>query len=161
FGAVSDILGNGLAETATFNPHGLLQNYSVSGNSPGNTPPLGFLDLAVNQANGSTTLPQGGTLSAKGWAADNEDGSPVAKVVIDFDGVPLGNASEGDTRSDVVSTTGRSDYLLSGFHFVGSIGKPSLGTHTIHATAFDSSGLSATLQGSKTITVVDAPPAYD
>jgi len=53
-----------------------------------NTPPIGALEKAVNTADNTNVLPQGSTLQASGWAADNEDGAPVAKVSVKV--VPAG-----------------------------------------------------------------------
>src|SRR5207237_2287778 len=52
-----------------------------------NTAPFGWIDGAVNAGNGSTTIPQNGTLAASGWAADQEDGAPVGRVQGRIDGV--------------------------------------------------------------------------
>ena len=118
-----------------------------------NTAPFGWIDGAVNASNGSTTIPQNGTLAASGWAADQQDGAPVARVQILVDGAAVGNAILGISRPDVASAYGDTRYTNSGWKFSFNIGNLALGTHTITAVGIDSAGLAATLRGSKSITV--------
>jgi RHS repeat-associated protein len=79
-------------------------------------------------------------------------GLPTPKMVlrlprwfVSLDGVPLGNATLGGERPDVVAAYNNSAYLHSGWTFTGSIGNTSPGTHTFSVTAYDSSGNAATL----------------
>jgi RHS repeat-associated protein len=157
FGVVSDQLGNGLLETAAYNPRGFQINNTVGQGHTSfgtNNAPFGWLDFAYNSYNqNSATLPQFGSLYTYGWAADNEDGSPVARVAIDVDGSPIGDATLGLSRPDVGTAYNRSDYNSSGYQFTGTIGALSTGTHTVHATAYDWTGNAGSLSGSKQITV--------
>jgi hypothetical protein len=121
------------------------------------SPPFGYLDQAVNASNGSTTLPQGSNLNASGWAADFEDGSPVARVEIRIDGLRVGNATLGGSRPDVASAWHDPRYTNSGWSFTYNIGNLALGSHTVTAVAFDSAGASTTLtpyNGAGPITVI-------
>jgi len=118
-----------------------------------NTPPFGWIDGAVNASDRTTTIPQNGTLAASGWAADQEDGSPVARVEVRIDGTTVGTAALGRSRPDVASAYNDPRYTNSGWSFSYNIGTLAAGMHTVTAAAFDSSGASSTLQGSKTITV--------
>ena len=118
-----------------------------------NNPPFGYLEQAVNQANGTSTIPQSGTLYVNGWAADQEDKAPVAKVQVKIDGTVVGNATLGQARPDVASALGSSAYTNSGWTFSYNIGSMAPGTHTVTVVATDSNGASTTLTNSPTFTV--------
>ena len=115
--------------------------------------PAGSFDTVSGVATGTTTVSSGGLVTATGWAADNEDGSPVSKVVILLDGQPIGNATLGGSRPDVAAAYNNSAWGKSGWNFTGSIFGAVAGTHTITAAAYDSSG-NQTVLNSDTITVV-------
>ena len=118
-----------------------------------NHPPFGSVDVIGNAMNlASTTVPQNANLFVNGWAADVEDGAPVAQVQILIDGNPIGNASLGDVRTDVASALGNAAYTNSGWHFTTNIGALTVGTHTVTVIATDSAGAAQQI-GSGPITV--------
>lgn len=113
---------------------------------------IGSLDQAVNSSNLTTSIPQGGSLLASGWAADRVSGaSGITQVQVLIDGTPLGNATQGLSRLDVGAAFG-SSFNNSGWTFTASIGNLSAGTHQVSAVAHDSSGALATV-GTANITV--------
>jgi hypothetical protein len=106
-----------------------------------NTPPLGALDSALNSGDGTPTVTVSGSLTVTGWAADNESGSPVARVSIDIDGTRLGNANLGSSRP-TWRMLWKTRLPQSGYQFTRSIGDRPSGRTLVHATAYDSEGLS-------------------
>ena len=122
-----------------------------------NTPPFGHLDEALNPANNSSTMAQNTTMIVAGWAADQQDGSPLTKVEIRIDGNSVGNATLGYSRPDVASAYGNSSFTNSGFQMMYNIGTLASGTHTVTAVAYDSNGATTTLNALQ-ITVADTPP---
>jgi hypothetical protein len=119
----------------------------------GNTPPEGWLDLAVNPVNRSTSIGRGGNLQLVGWAVDYQQSAPVSRVELRIDGNAVGNATTGLARPDVASAYGRSDFTNSGWTITYNIGNLSLGPHNATIVAYDNLNASATI-GSATITVV-------
>src|SRR6185437_3345711 len=116
-----------------------------------NTPPFGYMDYAHKNSDTTTTIPQNGTLVVGGWAADQEDGSPVAQVTIYIDGNGIGNARLGESRPDLGAR-----YSQGGWSFAYNVGTMAPGTHHVTAVAFDSQGASTTLpsyNGAGTITI--------
>src|SRR5205823_1651138 len=124
-----------------------------------NTAPFGWIDGGVNASDGTASIPQNGTLRASGWAADKEDGSPVARVDVLIDGNVVGHATLGGSRPDVATAFNDPRYTNCGWSFSASIGMLSAGAHTVTAVAVDSQGLSTVLRGSKSITVTTANTA--
>jgi len=154
-------LGNGLREDLAYDRRARISTYSVGTTSSapsGGTPPLINLDAASNAASGQSSVPQGGIISARGWAADNQDGAPVAEVDVLLDGVPIGLTALGGSRPDVAAYYNRPDFTNSGWSYTGSIGNVTTGQHTVTAVAHDWSG-NVTTSGPVTITVTsDTPP---
>ena len=133
------------AGASTLLPVGQNNTFTVT-TGGSNTPPFGWLDYARNAANGTTTVAPGGTLSVVGWAADKEDGAPVAKVQISIDGSLIGNAVLGDPRPDVANALNNPAYTNSGWHLNYTVPATlAAGTHNVTAVAFDSAGASTTL----------------
>jgi len=112
-----------------------------------NTPPVGYIDNATG------SVGQNRTVTASGWAADNEDGAPVAKVSIRLDGTELGVATRGLARPDVANADHRPDWLNSGWSASVNVGAVAPGNHTLTAVAFDSQGAQTVLSGTRTVTV--------
>jgi RHS repeat-associated protein len=162
-GLIEASLGNGLREELSYDKRSRVNSYAVgqaNGPGSGGTPPFGYIENAVNNGSGSSSIPQGGLIRSLGWAADTEDGAPVAKIELLLDGNALGLATLGGSRPDVAAAYSRSDFTNSGWNFTGSIGNVAPGTHTISAVAYDWSGNASTLTNlSQTITVTsDSPP---
>ena len=165
-GLIESSLGNGLREEFTYDTRSRVNSYAVGkadSAGTGGTPPFGVIESAVNNGSGGSSVPQGGLIRANGWAADTEDGAPVAEIEVLLDGKVLGLATPGGARPDVASAYNRSDFTNSGWSFTGSIGSVAPGTHVISAVAYDWSGNSSTLTNfpnlAKTITVTsDNPP---
>jgi RHS repeat-associated protein len=161
-GLTEAMLGNGLREEVTYDKRTRVNSYNVGqSTSPvsGGSPPSDYIDFAKNNGNGGSSIPQGGIIFAGGWAIDNEDGAPVAKVEVLLDGNVIGLATLGRSRPDVAAAYNRPDFTNSGWDFTGSIGFVAPGTHMITALAYDSSGNSALTASSVTITVTsDNPP---
>ncbi len=127
-----------------------------------NSPPFGYLET-INGKTGAQNIAQGSTIQVSGWAADKQDGSPVAKVQVLIDGTAVGNATLGGARPDVASAFGDSRYASSGWTFSYNIGNLAVGSHNVTAVATDSAGATATLSsynGTGPITVVSSntPP---
>jgi hypothetical protein len=93
-----------------------------------------------------TTVAQSDNLLVSGWAADFHDGAPVHSVTILIDGAPVGGATLGTARPDVVTATGNSAYLYSGWTFVYTADRLTAGAHTVTAVASDSLGMSTRLE---------------
>ncbi|MGB7987043.1 MAG: chitobiase/beta-hexosaminidase C-terminal domain-containing protein [Terracidiphilus sp.] len=120
-------------------------------------PPVGSLDVAVDSATGSSTLPQTDSLLVRGWVADPVDGSPLGNVKIYVDGVFFGTPTLGLSRTDVASYFNNSTWAKSGYQLVASVAALSIGTHAVTVVAIDSGGRSTTL-GPLTINVTGGPP---
>ncbi len=123
---------------------------------PANHPPQGAVDRAVNDSNHTTNIiPPGGSLLVSGWAVDMDSPAPVAQVTVNIDGVPLGNATLGQARSDIANYYQRPDLLNSGWSLSAPIGNVALGNHTVTVVAYDAdaAGVSATIGSPLTITV--------
>ena len=120
-----------------------------------NTPPVGNLETAVDNATGSSTISQssGDLLYVGGWAADYHDNGAAQKVQILIDGVALGTATLGGSRPDVASYYNQPGWSTSGYSFAVSASSLSVGSHSITAVATDSLGLMTTL-GPQSITVI-------
>jgi RHS repeat-associated protein len=161
-GLTEAMLGNGLREEVTYDKRSRINSYNVGqSTSPasGGSPPSDYIDVAKNNGNGGSSIPQGGIMFAGGWAIDNEDGAPVAKVEVLLDGNVIGLATLGGSRPDVAAAYNRPDFTNSGWNFTGSIGYVAPGTHMINAMAYDSSGNSVLTASSVAITVTsDNPP---
>ncbi|MBF0559899.1 MAG: hypothetical protein HQL08_14090 [Nitrospirae bacterium] len=96
--------------------------------NPGvNTPPTGWLDDAAYSD---------GKFKAWGWAADNEDGSPVTRVALYVDNKLVGYAKLGIERPDVAKTMQRPDWAKAGWQIEAQIQLPS-GSHKASAVAYD------------------------
>ncbi len=131
----------------------LMGSRTVTVSSTSNTSPFGFVDRATGAQSGTSTFTQSDTMNVTGWAADQQDGSPVSRVSILVDGAAAGNATLGDTRNDVAQQYNDPSYANSGWHFSYAAASMSAGTHTITAVAYDSQGATATLINSVTVTV--------
>jgi hypothetical protein len=123
-----------------------------------NQAPQGWMDEAVDAADGDATIQQNGNLFVRGWAVDNEDGAPVTRVEIRIDGVAVGDATLGAARQDIANAYGRQDFLNSGWSLTLNITSLSLSLaqHTVTAVAFDSNGASTTL-GTPILITVTSP----
>lgn len=139
-------------------------NVATIGNSQtitvtSDSPPVVNVESVAGVATGSSSLPQGGLVNVHGWAVDNEDGSPVAKVRILLDGTSIGDAIMGGSRPDVANYFSRPDYANSGWTFTGSVGEASVGTHTVSVAAYDRSGnlTTSSTNGSITVTAAGGP----
>jgi RHS repeat-associated protein len=117
-----------------------LNTSSTPINVTSDTPPIGAIDSWSGVVTATSTVPQGGLITAQGWAADNEDGAPVARVVVMVDGLSIGDAILGGSRPDIAAAYNRTDYTNSGWTFTGSIGSVSPGTHILSVAVYDSSG---------------------
>src|SRR5207245_1334497 len=92
-----------------------------------------------------------------GWAADAEDGAPVARVTVSVDGRESGEEGLGVPRPDIGIALRNPQLSNTGWKFSISAALLPPGTHTISADAVDSLGASASLSGSVTITVTARP----
>jgi hypothetical protein len=142
--------------TATDVPDGLTQ--TVATESVFALPPFGAIGLAVDSVTFSTTVAQSGSLLVNGWAADPQDGSPVADVKVYIDWKLIGTPQLGILRPDVAAKTNNDAYILSGFHLVHAASSLSLGTHQVTVAATDSYGKSVML-GLRYFTVAAAAAA--
>lgn len=113
--------------------------------------PVGILEEAT------AVVKNGEIITGHGWAADPDDGAPVARVEIHIDGYLSGTASLGLSRPDIATSQGRGDYALSGYNFNILAEGLSIGSHNITAAVFDSDGLSAKSDRSFTV----KPAGYD
>ncbi|MDQ8203356.1 Ig-like domain-containing protein [Pelagicoccus sp. SDUM812003] len=116
-----------------------------------NTPPIGAFDSLTS------SVTQGKTISATGWAADNEMGSPITRVDVFLNGVDVANATLGGVRNDVASAYGRSDYTNSGWSWSYNTSSLALGTHSVQVKFVDNQG-AVTTKASKTFTVSSSVP---
>src|SRR5438477_431889 len=57
-----------------------------------NTASFGYVDQVFGDSSGTSTVAQNSVVDVDGWAGDQEDGSPVARVTIYIDGAAVGNA---------------------------------------------------------------------
>src|SRR5260370_105224 len=111
---------------------------------------IGVVDIAGN-ASGNGTVIKGNPLYVLGWAADTAAGAPVQSVTVFVDGVSVGAATLGLSRSDVAIYYGRSDFTNSGWSFQMSTSALSPGPHTVTATAAGQSGTASL--GPKSVTI--------
>lgn len=114
-------------------------------------PPRGWIDFAGNQSQG-TSIVQGGTLVASGWAVDRVFGL-VAKIQVLVDGQPAGWAAVGKPRPDVAASLGDSRYTNSGWSFSNVTGALAPGPHTVTALAFNPAGTASLLGPPQAITI--------
>jgi hypothetical protein len=97
-----------------------------------------------------------GKVTITGWAIDNTNsvGTSIASVVVKVDGVVVGNASYGISRTDVCTVyPGRAGCPYVGYSFVLYTGTLTSGAHTITVSATDSDVTPDTGTASVTITV--------
>jgi hypothetical protein len=134
--------------STTFGP----ATITVTAGTSSVAPPFGNLDLAVNSATSSTTIPQTGTLLTQGWVADPIDGAPVSNVKVYIDGVLAGTPTLGLARSDVAAYFNKAAYTNSGYQLIDSAATLSTGTHVVTVVAIDSASRSTTF-GPLSITV--------
>ncbi|MFQ5776656.1 MAG: putative Ig domain-containing protein [Terriglobia bacterium] len=136
-----------------------LYDLVLSGASAPNQPPVGGMDEAVDQADGDTIVPVGGTLLVRGWAADpdSDPGSPVARVEVQIDGTSVGDATLGLSRPDIAAFWGRPDFALGGWELAVGLASLPEGTHTVTVTAFDAEGSSAPVDSPRDF-IVGTPP---
>ncbi len=150
-GIVEASLGNGLREETSYDSRARVSTFAVApatGPASGGSGPVEWLDSTANAA-GQQSIPQGSLLYAKGWAADNEDGSPIPQVVLLVDAAPFVQATLGLSRPDVASYYNRPNWANSGWNIVASTSSLSPGTHTASVRGYDSSG-NTTLSASAT-----------
>ena len=81
-------------------------------------PPVGNLEQAVDESNGSTTIAATDNLFVSGWIADPTDGAPMSNVTVLIDGVAVGTPTLGIARPDVASGRNNPAYLDSGFTLI-------------------------------------------
>jgi phospholipase C len=112
---------------------------------PNNTPPFGYVDWTKSPSGQTANVPPSTTMVVAGWAADREDGSPVAKVQVYLDGTYVGNATLGYTRQDVANGYNNQNYVRSGWELDYNIGNLAGGSHQFTAVAYDSAGASTQL----------------
>jgi subtilase family serine protease len=115
-------------------------------------PPVGNLDIAVDNTTGATTVSKSHSLLVRGWIADPVDGSPLGNVKVYIDGSLFGTPTLGLSRADVASYFGKPSYANSGFQLIASAASLSAGTHSVTVVAIDSGGRSSTF-GPLSITV--------
>jgi hypothetical protein len=84
-------------------------------------------------------------LTYSGWAADYAEAAPVSRVIAEIDGVYVQDANVRYDRPDVVSGTGHSNWLNSGYRGAYNTRKLSIGQHTISTYAIDSKGVTTKL----------------
>ena len=116
------------------------------------------LDSAWNVSTQQQSIPQGSLLQATGWAADNEDGSPVAQVVLLVDDAVFAQANLGLSRPDVANFFNRPAYANSGWTLTASTASLSVGTHSAIAQAYDSSGNTSPSNAIQFTVTMDSPP---
>jgi RHS repeat-associated protein len=111
-----------------------------------NPAPTGYLDPGslYNTFDNSQILRSGSSIAVGGWAVDSQLLAPVGAVKLLVDGNPIGYATLGGLRPDLVAYyNGDQRYLPSGWTFTGSIGDLTPGSHTLTAMIYDSGGQSA------------------
>src|SRR5207248_439080 len=94
---------------------------------------------SINPSDGGTTVAQNAVVHISGWAADKEDGAPVARVQVLLDGVAIGNATLGLSRPDVTN------YLNSGWALDYIQCYPARRSPDLTVVAYDSQGATAQL----------------
>ena len=155
-------LGNGLREETGYDTRMRVNAFSVSPSSSpqsGGYPPTGYIDHAWNAFSQQPSLPQGGLLQASGWAVDQEDGAPVAQVILLVDGKPAGEATLGGVRLDVANAFNRPDWTNSGWILTVPTSNLALGQHVASLKISDSSGNWSNGQDQQTFTITsDAAP---
>ncbi|OGP75031.1 MAG: hypothetical protein A2V86_05655 [Deltaproteobacteria bacterium RBG_16_49_23] len=100
-----------------------------------NTLPTGSFD-AVNYENES--------FRAVGWAADEEDGSPVKKVTVYVDDKSIGDAKLGFDRPGVATEMKQAKWGKSGWEIIANISLAK-GIHVTYAVAMDKKGATSKL----------------
>jgi hypothetical protein len=115
-------------------------------------PPFGWISAAIDATTRATTVAQSDNLLVSGVALDPQGGASISQVQILIDGAPVGTATLGQARPDLVTLYNNPAYLHSGWTFNYAASGLSIGTHTVTAIAADTLSHTATLN-SKTITV--------
>ena len=169
-GLLDSKLGNGLTETRSYDGRARQSSYNALTTvqaSPTSTL-SGYLDVAENndvvrfpnQTIVGSSLPENGEIYVAGWVGTAQS-CPVAAVEIDIDKTPTGYGTLGFSRPDVQQIVYASDgaHQNCGYHFTGSIGAASIGSHTVSAYGIDADGNRLALVGSGlSITVTSDPP---
>ncbi len=125
-----------------------------------NLPPTGFVDFAGDNLTSVTTMAQTRTMRVSGWAADNEDGSPVQQVLVTVDGFTFALADLFLPRPDVAAAVGRPEWTSSGWTALINTRFLSVGTHQIGAIAIDKQGARTVLNGTRTIIITANQPPF-
>ena len=110
------------------------------------TPPTGAVD-SITSGDGTLTVMQNEDIFVTGWAADPTLGAPVAGVTVYFNDIlhPVGSATLGVARPDIVQSTHNDAYLNSGFKYKFNVGAASIGPHYVMVQAFNPVGATAML----------------
>jgi len=95
-----------------------------------NTLPTGFIDGANYEKE---------SFYAVGWAADEEDGSPVKSVTVYIDNNPIGEAKLGINRPGVATEMKKPNWDKSGWEIHARVSL-SKGLHTAYAVVVDKTG---------------------
>jgi hypothetical protein len=101
-----------------------------------------------------------GTINVSGWALDNSTavGTAISSVQVSVDGVSVGNATYGNSRSDVCTVyPGRPNCPNVGYTFSLDTSTLAQGSHVITVSATDSDGNPDTGSASTTVTVTVQP----
>ncbi|HXE75109.1 MAG TPA: glycosyltransferase family 39 protein [Candidatus Xenobia bacterium] len=106
--------------------------------------PAGGIDLAEVRGN---------VLVIEGWAADEKHGAPVARVEVFLDDRSVGDANLGLLRPDVRNSTGRDDFLPSGWQVLLDVRRLPPGEHRVTAVAYDRAGTARRLSIPRTVIV--------
>lgn len=161
-GETEATLGNGLREQYAYDNRTRVNAFSLEPSSSaqaGGSAPMGYIDSAWSANGQQQSLPQGGLLQVQGWAVDQEDGSPIAQVVLLIDGAPSGQATLGLSRPDVANVFGNPAWTNSGWTLTVPTTNLSVGKHVATARLYDSSGNSSTTGPSIQFTITsDQPP---
>jgi hypothetical protein len=123
-----------------------------------NTSPTGHFDSASDASDNDPNVALNGTVSAIGWAADQEDGAPVTKVEVYGNSTLLGNATLSVSRPDVAGANNNPAWTNSGwtFSFPASQLSGGTGTFTMSAKVYDSTGAVTSLAGPQvTVTAIN------
>ena len=116
------------------------------------------MKLSIDFPN-SQTGPLSGSMGIGGWAIDQE--APIGKVSVAVDGLPLGTAFYGGTRTDVCSTFASAIGCPNvGWNFFLDTTLLSDGTHTLAVTGTTTSGQSSTFTSSFTVANSSTDPLH-
>ncbi len=137
---VKVVATNSLGLSSTFGP----VSFTVAASAESGYP-VGWPLIVGDNATGSTTVSQGDMVEVIGWAADPQDGSPMANVKVYIDGnLAAGTLTNGKPSPVFATANNNAAYGHARFQFLYPAASLLVGEHWLTVVATDSKGLATT-----------------